>query len=109
MAISEKRPHGVYFDDASLRVVIFKDIVSPGTMAFDAGDSVVSADTLPYEYEYMTTDVTTHAVVFQANGSAEFVGGGNFYTVAYTDNVIGISQHNILAATGRVSSWDYFY
>ena len=109
MAITNKGQYGVHLDGESRAVTLFKDM-APGTYEFDAGvDSVVRADTLPADFNYVSTDVTNDVVFFRANGSADFEGGGNIHTMAYTQDVVALYDTNILASTGRVHSDSHYY
>ena len=109
MAVTNKSQHGVVFDEDSRTVTLFEDI-NTGTYAFEDGvDSVLRVDTLPQAFEYLNTDVEGHVIFFRPNGSADFNGGGNIYSMAYSQDVIAFYQCNILASTGRVHSDSYYY
>jgi len=103
-AISEKTPYGVYFDGASTSFTLFKDVVNIGAGTFEVGDSAIRVDTLPQEFDILSTDCTGDVVVFRPNGSAVFAGGGNIYTMAFLDEITSMTSNNILASTGRVST-----
>ncbi len=107
MAITDKEQYGVFFDGDSKQVVLFKDVVSPGAYMYEAGDSICRIDTLPAEFTTIVTDVANNNFFFERNGSCHFVGSGNIYTFAYTEDVMNFTTHNILAATGRVHSTTY--
>lgn len=109
MSITDKEPYGVYFDGNALAITLFKDLVNPGGVIFESGDSVIRVDTLPREFNYLGTDMSNDVIVFQANGSASFVGGGNITTMATTDALIAIQSHNVLASTGRIRSSSCYY
>ena len=108
-AITDKEPYGVYFDGAAKTFTLFKDKMNPGTHVYESGDSVVTVDTLPHEFVYLGTDVTNDVIFFERNGSAFFVGQGNIVTVASTESVVAVNNHNILASTGRVHSSSSIY
>ncbi len=108
-AISTKEPHGVRFDQDSRSITVFRDVVNLGANLFEAGDSVIQADTLPPEFTFLSTDMTDNVLVFRPNGSAGFTGGGNIVALAATEKVIGILNHNVLAATGRIHSSSLFF
>ena len=108
-AISDKVQYGVYIGTEDLTITLFKDIANPGSLTFEASDSVVACDTLPREFTWISTDCQDNVVIFKPNGSAAFTGGGNIFLLASTEKVIGTSQENILASTGRVSSNTYIY
>ncbi|MFQ6007682.1 MAG: Tfp pilus assembly protein FimT/FimU [Candidatus Zixiibacteriota bacterium] len=109
MAISDKEQYGVFVDNGTKTITLFKDIVNPGGLQFETGDLVIRTDTLSIEFNYIGTDIENNVIVFQPNGSAEFIGGGNIVTMATTGSQIGIYQHNVLASTGRVQTEYYFY
>jgi Tfp pilus assembly protein FimT len=109
MAITDKNLYGVYFDGNVQTITLFKDIVNPGSSTFEAGDSVIRVDSLPIEFTYLGTDMSDDVLVFQPNGSASFVGGGDIVAVATTEKVVAILTHNILASTGRVQSSSSYY
>ena len=107
MAITDKEPYGVYFDSNTRHVTLFKDIINPGAYVYDPGDSVCRVDTLPREFATVVTDVANNSFFFERNGSCYFVGSGNIYTFAYTEDVMSFTTHNVLASTGRVHSSAY--
>jgi type IV fimbrial biogenesis protein FimT len=117
LAVSDKQQYGVYFDGAGwsetyssgLTYTLFKDLDNPANYSFDAGDSVIRIDTLPSEFVLLITDITNDAVIFLPNGSAGFTGGGNIVTMASTEDLIAILDHNVLASTGRIRSSSYYY
>ena len=108
-AISSKQPYGIHFDECGLTYTVFKDVVNVGGFSFDDGDSVVTQDTLPDEFEYVYADCEGSVVMFNSNGSASYDGGGYIYTSGYTDQVCSMSMISILPATGKVSSESYYY
>jgi len=108
-AITDKEQYGVYFDPESMAVLFFKDISSPGSFTYDAGDSIMRADTLPAEITYLGTGLTGGAIIFVPNGSARFTGGGNIITMATTESLVAVQVHNVLASTGRIQSVASYY
>ncbi len=106
-SISEKTPYGLYFDGASVTFTLFKDVVNIGAGTFEPGDSVLRVDTLPQEFDVLSTDCTGDVIVFRPNGSAVFAGGGNIYTMAFLDETTSMTSNSILASTGRVSTETY--
>ena len=106
MALADKQQYGVYFDQAAMTVTLFRDDINPTSFAFESGDSIIVQDTLPVGFHYLITDCTNDVIVFMPNGSAQFTGGGNIYTYAYSPDVYFSRTHNILASTGRVKSID---
>jgi prepilin-type N-terminal cleavage/methylation domain-containing protein len=109
LAISDKEPYGVIFDDETLSMTLFRDISAPGTYSFDGADSVIRVDTLPPEFKYIYTDCEGNTIVFGRSGQAHFRGFGNVYSMAETENIYGHYWVNVLAATGRVKSESYIY
>ena len=119
LAVSDKAQFGVYFYGGSesqdgtagstLWYALFQDIDNPANYSFDAGDSVIRIDTLPPEFNLLITDIENDAVVFLPNGSAGFTGGGNIVTMAASEDLIAILDHNVLASTGRIRSSSYYY
>ena len=106
-AVSTKEQHGVHFDPAALSYTLFKDIVNTGAMVFEDGDSVISIDTLPSEFKFLSVDNVTGSIVFRSNGATDAT--VNIVTLASTPDMIGIHQHNILAATGRIETLSAYY
>lgn len=106
MALADKQQYGVHFDQAALTITLFRDDVNPTLFTYDTGDSLISQDTLPVGFHYLITDCTNDVIVFMPNGSAQFTGGGNVYTYAYSPDVYFSRTHNVLASTGRVKSID---
>ncbi|MEW6049549.1 MAG: prepilin-type N-terminal cleavage/methylation domain-containing protein [Candidatus Zixiibacteriota bacterium] len=109
MAVASKDQYGIFFDPAQRTVTLFRDQVNLSNFAFESGDSTIRVDTLPTEFVYMSTDVGNNVIAFRANGSAGFTGGGNIYTMALSDDIVGIQTLNVLASTGRVHSDQWYY
>ena len=109
MAITDKNLYGVYFDGNVQTIILFKDIVNPNSGTFEVGDSIVRVDSLPVEFIYLGTDMSDDVLIFRPNGSAGFTGGGNIFAMAYTESVIAILTHNVLASTGRIMSYSSYY
>ncbi len=110
MAISNKEVFGVNFDSDSKLISLFKkDTSSVLFSTFEATDSLISVDSMSNTYSTISTDVSNNTISFRPNGSAVFTGGGNIVCMAYTDNMVGISQFNILASTGRIKSEGHYY
>ncbi len=108
-AISNKQPFGVYLDEEARTITVFRDVTSPSTMTFDAGDSALSVDTLPTRVNYLETDCENGVLMFNPNGSASFTGGGNIGLMSSTESSLSYSMLNVLASTGRVQSETSFY
>lgn len=109
MAITNKGQYGVCLNGETRTVTLFRDAAT-GTYDFDSGaDSVLRVDTLPPDFNYVATDMTNNVIFFRANGSADFEGGGNIHTMAYTQEVVALYDTNILASTGRVHSDSHYY
>lgn len=108
-AISEKQQYGLYFDQYETVATVFVDKVNQGTPALEGGDSIVTVVELPPEFDYLATDCANDVIAFRPNGSANFTGGGNIYSMAFTEHIVSMSCHNILASTGRISTETYTY
>ena len=109
MAVSTKEPHGVHFTDNSGIVTVFKNSSGPSGLSFDGGDSTVTVDTLPHEFEYVFTDFENGVIIFQANGSADFEGYGQILTMAETEGMTASYYTTVLASTGKVETQSYYY
>lgn len=110
MAISNKEVFGVNFDPASKIISLFKkDPTSTLLSTFEAGDSLVRVDSMTNIFSSMTTDLSDNTISFRPNGSAIFSGGGNIVSMTFTEDLVGINQFSVLAATGRVHSEGHFY
>jgi len=106
-AVSTKDQYGVYFNTEALSYSLFKDKINLGAMKYDVGDSLISVDTLPKEFNFMSVDNGLSSVVYRPNGST--ISTTNVVTMASTPDLVGIHQHNILAATGRIeTSYSYY-
>ncbi len=108
-AISSKEPFGVYVDADAMTLTLFENRSDPATSAFDDGDSTISVDTLPGEYEYIYSDMENSAIVFRPNGSAQATGYGNIYLAGETDGMMAYISINVLASTGRVEAYSHYY
>jgi prepilin-type N-terminal cleavage/methylation domain-containing protein len=108
-AVSSKEPHGIHFDTEAKVYTLFRDVANPGDNTFESGDSVISADTLPVEFTYLSTFFENDVIMFKANGSADFTGDGTFITAAETDNLIAYYSTNVLASTGRIKTYSNYY
>jgi len=106
-AVSSKEQHGVHFNAATLSYTLFVDKVNTAAMVFEPGDSVISVDTLPSEFQMLWTDTPTGSIVFRPNGATTAT--ANIVTLAVTPDIVGIHVHNILAATGRIQTNSAFY
>lgn len=106
-AVSTKEQHGVFFNSDDLSWTLFKDKENPGGMVFEAGDSVIKVDTLPVEFNFLQVDNASSTIVFRPNGTTSVT--ANVVTMANTPDMVGIHQHNILAATGRIETQSDYY
>jgi len=110
MAISNKEIFGVNFDPTSKIISVFKkDTASTLFSTFEVSDSLIRVDTFSNMYSTLSTDFTDNTISFRPNGSAIYSGGGNIVCMAYTEDLIGITQVNVLAATGRVKLDSHYY
>ncbi len=109
MAITDKSQYGIYFDGESMTATLFKD-ASTGTYAYsDGADTVVRIDSLPYQFNYLSTDMEGNVLFFRPNGTADFNGGGNIFSMADTEGLMGIYDNNVLASTGRIHTESHYY
>lgn len=108
-AITIKQQVGLQFDWSKMTMTMFIDRINPDTYQFETGDSVLRVDTLPKEVVWIGTDCTNNVLTFQPNGSAGYSGGGNIYSIAYTQDMVAFHANNVLAATGRVTTTYAFY
>lgn len=97
-AISERVQYGVFFDATHRRYIYFKDLVNPGSFLFEAGDSVVSDDTLTAKVNLGTNTFSNTTVVFTTSGSASTSGDLTVVPASGGDTF----NINVLASTGRV-------
>lgn len=109
MAITDKQQYAVALDNTNKTFTIFKDMTNPSAPALDASDSVIKVDTFPSQMFWIGSDVTNNVIAFRPNGSANFTGGGNFWTIAYTEHASGLGVNNVLASTGRAAQMTYLY
>jgi len=108
-AVSSKEPHGIHFDTETKVYTLFRDVANPGDNTFETGDSVISSDTMPTEFTYLSTFFDNDVIMFKANGSADFTGEGTFITAAESDNLIAYFSTNVLASTGRIKTYSNYY
>ncbi len=109
LAVADKHPYGVHFDEDARIVTLFKDKANPENFEFEANDSIVRADTLPVEFNYLSTDMEDNTLIFERSGTAHFVGGGNIWLMADTPDTFAMFTLDVLASTGRVRDQSYFY
>ncbi len=108
-AITDKLPHGLKIDGNDRTITYFQDLINPGSMTFESGDSVISIDTLPSMFNYLATDCANSTIIFEPNGSASFSGGGNVDVMGYADHAVSIMNLNVLGSTGKVQETTYYY
>ena len=108
-AISNKDLFGVHINTESREVTVFQNTVDPATPSYGSGDSVYSIDTLPEEFQYLYTTLENSAIIFRPNGSAMASGYANIYLAGESEGMMAYFAINVLAATGRVSTYSHFY
>ncbi len=108
-AVSNKTQFGVWLGEEERTVTVFKDVQNLGGLTFDAGDSVISVDTLTEQFDVVASDCANNVIMFNPNGSADFNGGGFIYLVGSTESTVGIVTCDVLASTGRVQTESSFY
>lgn len=109
MAITSKTPYGINVNVEAKTVTLFKDMTAGGYNFTDGIDSVVRIDSMPNHVSYLASDFEGNTMLFEPNGSADFVGGGNIIVMAYSPDILAIFFTNVLASTGRIDSEQYFY
>ena len=107
-AISTKTQHGVLVDPYERTITVFRDIQNPGNLTYESGDSVLSMDTLPQEFQLIYTDCDNDIIMYNANGSASFTGNGNIWLDGYTETIYASYWINVLPSTGRVDSDSHY-
>lgn len=110
-AISNKNGFGVHVNGDTRIVTVFENKNNPDIASFENGDSVFAADTLPDEFRYVYLAADNNCIVFQPNGSARvgLTGYGNVFLIGETGNMMAFFVVNVLASTGRVSTYSHFY
>jgi len=108
-AISNKDLFGVHINTENRQLTVFQNSVDPGTPSYSEGDSAYWVDTLPAEFDYIYVSMENSAIVFRPNGSAMATGYANVYLVGESDNMLAYFAINVLAATGRVGTYSYYY
>jgi prepilin-type N-terminal cleavage/methylation domain-containing protein len=104
-AVTNKSQFGVYFDQNSYIVTLFKDTDNPASAVFNAvADSIMSVDTLPEDFVYLYTSAPSSAVVYRSNGTATSSSFVNFMSAP--DDLINYGNIDILASTGRTKITD---
>lgn len=116
MAIADKAPYGIVLGtEKPFTFTLFKDKESLQDYKFDDADSVLRVDTLPSEFTTLTSNLSTHAVIFQPNGSvsipSDALESSQIYIVALvsTKDIFSIHDNLILPSTGRVKTYSYHY
>lgn len=108
-AISTKVPCGVYINAAARSITLFENKNNSSVASFDDGDSTLSVDTLPDQFEYLDGDMPNSAIVFRPNGSAQLTGYGNIFLTGETDGMMAYYSINVLASTGRINVYSHYY
>lgn len=108
-AISNKDLFGVHINAENHELTVFRNSLDPGTPSYSVGDSAYWVDTLPSEFDYIYVSIPNSAVVFRPNGSAVATGNPNIYLVGESDNMLAYFAINVMAATGRVGTYSYYY
>jgi Tfp pilus assembly protein FimT len=108
-AIANKAPFGISFDDTHRTMTIFEDVEDPGAAEFGSGDSVVSVDTLPDDFNYLTGTFGSNAIVYQPNGSASVSGTLIFMALNEAADYVNFGSIDVLASTGRIRLNDLHY
>lgn len=108
-AITDKLSYGVLVDGNTRTITVFQDLVDPAARTYATGDSIVSVDTLPTEFNYLATDCTNNVIFFEPNGAASFTGGGNINVMGYSEHAVSIMTLTVLGSTGKLNQTTYYY
>ena len=106
-AISQKQQVGVHFDNEGTTMTMFVNTQNPTLYGFEAGDSVISIDTLPRNFSSVYTEIydpenpgNGSVIVYMPNGTASIT--TNLYFLAYSEkDDVDWGTIEVLAATGR--------
>ena len=98
LAVSNRTPHGVFFDENDRKFILFQDKVDLSDNTYDVGDSLIYSEDLKTVVGYGTCSFPNNAVVFQADGSASSSGSIGLSSLT-TDWSLVV---DVLASTGRV-------
>ena len=104
-AITNKADVGVHFDEEGTAMTLFVNTSNPDYDNLDAGDSVLTVDSLPGEFAYIygsSTDGSSSgsSIVYKPNGSASSSIYFHFLAVS-NDEDITWGLIDVLGATGR--------
>ena len=110
-AISNKGGMGVHINGENHVVTVFGNCSNPGSPSFDNGDSTYSIDTLPEQFRYVYMVADNNCIVFRPNGSAQVdtYGYGTIFLIGETTNMMAYYAINVLASTGRVTTYSHYY
>ncbi|MCC6962491.1 MAG: GspH/FimT family pseudopilin [candidate division Zixibacteria bacterium] len=98
-AIGTQRPHGVFFDADSRKVLVFVDLVSPELGTYEMGDSVVKTDTIQVPLSSMNSTFANSTVIFNPDGTASQSGDILCYGASgYSSSSFSVS---LVAGSGR--------
>jgi Tfp pilus assembly protein FimT len=97
-AVSQRAQFGVHFDYTENGYTVFKDLINPDLLQYEAGDSVIKTVAWGNEAVLYYTSFEPSTIVFRPDGSASVSGD---VLVNNPDNDER-ARINVLAATGRV-------
>ncbi len=106
-AIAQQEPFGVFFDSQHGELVVFRDVVSPMLEQYEAGDSVVKADTIPVNIDYLYTSFPSQTVFFNPDGSASAT--GDVFCYQEENGAYNSFSVYLTAATGHAKLEVYSY
>jgi len=97
-AIAEKRPVGVYFNDADGEYIVFVDSVDVESQVYDECDPLIRSKTFSHGIEMGYGTFDDNVVIFSPDGSASSSGEIAFIM----DQGATMYQITVLAGTGKV-------
>ena len=110
-AITQKRPHGVYFNPSKCILTRYREVDGGETPAFSGLDSVLQVDTVGGVYAFTGTSFPNACVVFEPNGAAS--SSGTIFLLNYDSDGVSYSTNlatfSVLASTGRVRMDSVYY
>ncbi len=98
LAVSNRAPHGVFFDSNNRRFILFQDKVNLTDNTYDVGDSLIYSEDLKTVVGYDACSFPNNTVVFKADGSASSSGSIGLSSLTTEWSLLV----DVLASTGRV-------
>jgi type II secretion system protein H len=98
MAIAERRPYGVHFNEGVGVFCLFGNTKDPASAEYTYDDSLLRADTVNADVAMAACTFANDCVVFNSRGSAS--GSGDLQLISLDGSTL--MSINVLASTGRV-------